>query len=354
MLMKVLFVDVALTGHHIPYMKALVENKDYESFVVVPEIVTDIECEQILLRNVDYTSRKLMGHLKLLKHIKSIAVNKEIDVIHFLCGDAMYRFFGIGLSKFNKFRTVITFHHSKNGFFHRISSKRIFGKIDIGIVHTKVIKDAFNSLGIKNISHIEYPNFNNNILMDKINARKLLGIPNNIVTMAAIGGTRSTKGLDILLEALKDVKSPFCLLIAGSEEDITTDIINSKIEKYKNSVNLILRYLTNEELMACIAGSDIIVLPYRKIFNGASGPLTEGVWCRKFIIGPNHGSLGDIIKNNNLGLTFEAENIEDLTKVIDQALQTELKWSEDAEKYREYLKPERFIKEYKEVYNNLI
>ena len=36
-LMKILFVDDMLWGHHVPYLKALAENNSYESVVLIPE-----------------------------------------------------------------------------------------------------------------------------------------------------------------------------------------------------------------------------------------------------------------------------------------------------------------------------
>lgn len=52
--------------------------------------------------------------------------------------------------------------------------------------------------------------------------------------------------------------------------------------------------MTDREFAEVIAASDIIALPYRKKFNGASGPLVEGVYLGKCIIGPNHGNLGKL------------------------------------------------------------
>lgn len=72
--------------------------------------------------------------------------------------------------------------------------------------------------------------------------------------------------------------------------------------------------MTDEEFEMAIQAVDAIVLPYRKTFNGASGPLGEGVAKGKMIIAANHGSLGDIVEKNHLGYTFESENIEALKK----------------------------------------
>lgn len=214
------------------------------------------------------------------------------------------------------------------------------------------MKSQLNKLGVYNVTHIEYPQFNKFFIIK--NAKKFLKLPINTQVIACIGGTRSDKGLDILLEALDEVTQPFHLLIAGKESDFTKTFIQDRIKNYKTKVTYVLKYLTDDELNLYISAADIICLPYRKIFNGASGPLTEGAWFRKTIIGPNHGSLGEIIIENELGYTFESENIEDLTKVLNTALTKEFKWSEKAEQYRETLKTERFVEEYNNLYKKLI
>lgn len=85
-----------------------------------------------------------------------------------------------------------------------------------------------------------------------------------------------------------------------------------------------LKWLSREEYIDSIVASDYIILPYTREFNGASGPLAEGVVANKVIIGSNYGSLGKIITENELGYTFEVENSEDLANVIDNALKIKL------------------------------
>lgn len=121
-----------------------------------------------------------------------------------------------------------------------------------------------------------------------------------------------------------------------------------------HTVYKILRYLTDSEICTIVSASDIVVLPYRKIFDGASGPLVEGVAYGKTIIGPNHGSLGQIIKDNHLGYTFESENVDDLARTINKALSEKFTYDEYAEKYQKSLKTSYFIRSYTEIYKKLL
>ena len=352
--MKIMFYATPnSSGHHLSYFKALFNaNKKGDNSAVLPEKCDEVSCKQYFIQDINWGTRNIIEYLKLMNRFYKIVKKENPNIIHIECGDNFYRFFGIGLYRLKKYNIIITFHHFKRGFIRDISTRRIFKLIKYGVVHTETIKEALNSMGIYNVKHIEYPKFyiekDRNMQVEKLDFKK------NGLVISALGGTRYDKGLDILLESLKFVNEPFHLLIAGKTETYSEKFINEKIKSYSDKVTLKLGYLSDEEFNKCLEISDIIVLPYRKVFDGASGPLGEGVWLRKTIIGPNHGSLGNIIKTNNLGYTFESENIMDLAKVINKALKSNFKYNDIAESYRKSLNQEKFINKYSEVYRNII
>jgi len=350
--MKILFIDIAMTGHHKVYMEHLASMESCESVFVLPEHLSDQNKEYILKSNFKKIS--IFKYIKYLKNIRAIVENEKPDIIHFLYGDVFYYYFGIGLRMFNKNNVIITFHHVRKSAWRDISVKRIFRKIKRGVVHTKSLFVNLSNKGIDNAIHIEYPVFDMIQEIDKDYAIKKMGLPQNVPVLAAIGGTRYDKGLDILLDALNYVKDPFHLLIAGKVSKFDNEFINIKSIRYSNQVTKYLKYLTNEELSLCINSADYIVLPYRKIFDGASGPLSEGVFLGKIIIGPNHGSIGSIIKENKLGYTFEAESPKDLARAITKALQERLSWNEVAEDYRKELDLQNFKHKYFELYKAVL
>lgn len=349
--MKVLYVDTTTGGHHVPYLKALTMNADYEIVITLPEIIHDIDFKQIKTY-INLKNRNLIKYFEWIKEIQSIAEKESPDIIHFLYGDIFYRYFGMGLEEFKKYKTIITFHQIKKGFLRDISIKRIFKNINIGIVHPSTLSDQLNKIGIKNVKQIENSHYFDFKNITKESALEHLNLTDKPLLLA-IGGTRFDKGLDILLEALKYVNKPFQLLIAGEEQHFKRDYIERNIESYKNNVKLMLRNLYNVEFYICINAADIIVLPYRKIFTGASGPLGEGVWQRKTIIGPSHGGLGETIRKNNIGSTFNSEDTEDLANVINEQLENKHKWNEISEKYRLTLSTEIFAAKHKSLYDSL-
>lgn len=347
-----MFIDTDLRGHHKSYLNSLVEDIKHTALAVLPWKDPDIQCDQIVYNTPIIKSRTLFNYLRWMKELHQIALKNNIDIVHFLYGDYLYRYFGLGLNFFRSFKIIITFHHMPEDYVRMLSVKRIFGKISMGITHTNYIQKFLMKKGINNVKKIEYPYFyelksdeSNQKLTDSFFTTKA-------PVIAAIGETRENKGLDILLEALKKVKQPFNLLIAGKEVHFTKKFIKEMTADYTNNVRLILKYLSDEELKLCYEYSDIIVLPYKKSFGGASGPLVEGVWYKKTIIGPEYKSIGDIIKQNHLGYVFEVENSDSLALAIEKALERPVNHHEKYERFRESLSVEKFISEYFTLYSN--
>lgn len=350
--MTYLLVDTCNTGHHMTYIMSLANAgaKENKVIVLMSEFANSPTQNE---DNIQYIKITNLKYLSLLKQIKQIVRENKVDIVHFVYADEFVRYFGYGLSRV-KCKLILTFHQIRQSNLRNFSRKCMLKKADCGVVHTETLAEQLHRDGIYNVEHIEYPYFQSNLKIDREYAKKTLGIIDDVPVLLALGGTRYDKGLDLLLKALKDVKEPFFLLIAGKEEDIKeTEIRNLSLE-YDKKVKLILKFLSDEEFGMALSASDFVVLPYRKTFDGASGPLGEGVAYDKVIIGANHGSLGQLIEKNHLGYTFQSEDIESMTKVISKALKST--YCKDAEyrKYQEVLKPRRFQEEHMSLYAKLI
>lgn len=349
--MKVLCVDSFVDGHHCAYMKAIHSISKDDIGFILPEYV-----DEVLPKSVQYKvpyeigKRSFSYDMKWLRQIKEIADREKPEIVHFLYGDLLFKYFGLGLELFKKYKLVVTFHVIKDDSLHKMSMKMITKKIDKGIVHTDKLFRQIRNWKIFNIEHIEYPCFFPLPKLTKQEVRKELGISDDAVVFSALGGTRRYKGLDFLLSAMKNVNGNAHLLIAGSEEHFTKEYIEKESEGYKDRVTAILHQLSDEEFMKAIIVSDWIVLPYRKGFTGASGPLAEGVMYGKGIIGAQIGSIGDLIKEHELGYSFEAENIEELSKAMIKAISDKTEKSEKYLHYQNSLRPEIFAEKYKNTY----
>lgn len=353
--MKIVYVDTDISGHHISYISALVNGLDNDVVAILPEEVNDLSCKQYTYTTSDWKNgkRSFSQYRKWLDEIYSIIEIEKPDIVHFLYGDFFYRFFGLGLKKFKKYKTVVIIHGLRYGFLNVTSAKMISSFVDKVVVHSEYLKNRFINYGRKNGVHIEYPNFNEKECKPD-EARECYNLKPGIPVLGCIGETRTEKGLDILLEALKAVKKPFQLLVAGKPIDYDEEFIKEATKSYKENVHIKLCFLSDDELNKALHSSDIIVLPYRKSFNAASGPLIEGVSINKCIVAPSHGNLYDVVTKNHLGYTFESENVSSLTEVIERVLDNDFIPDENYKKHQEKLKVSYFLKSYDELYKNLL
>lgn len=350
--MKLVLVDTSITGHHVPYIQAL-SNLTDETLAILPEALPSLSIPQRVCAFPRGSKRRLADFLKWARAVRRIVDQEKPDIVHFLMGDDFYRFFGARLGLFARYKVVVTLHWTRGGFAGRLSTRCIAWHSDSVVVHSEYIQQRLSSYGIRNAVHIEYPQFGTTFYPTE-EARAHWQLRQDIPVIACIGGTRHDKGLDILLEALGKVNKPFQLLVAGKAEHFSEAYIREHTQSYSDCVHLHMRFLTDEELASAVCAADVIALPYRRKFDGASGPLGDGVVHSKMIVGPNHGNLGDTISRNHLGYTFETENPDSLAEVLNRALGE--KWEPD-ELYAEYQKmisADRFQARYSVLYREVI
>ena len=351
---KVLLIDTAIDGHHMAYLKGILTLQN-NFVVVIPK--SNFNCESKVIYTDKFNLLSFNEYKKWLKELNKIIDFEKPDVVHFLYGDVFYRYFGYGLSKIKKKcnQVVVTFHQFRIKSLVRISLKRIFKKISIGIIHTEYNRKELELLGIKNAKVIDYPQLydfetNSNNSNDLKNH---ISVESNTIILSLIGTLMSYKGLDILIEALKKVnKSNYKVIIAGKLYNNTEVEIQNMLEPIKDKVIFKPGFIPDETFIELINGSNYILLPYKKGFDGASGPLTEAVWARKPVIASDNKALGDITKKYNLGYTFECENSDDLAKTIENAIDNKFKWNDKAEDFRNKINLNTFLSEIDKIYNN--
>ena len=348
-----MLVDIALDGHHIPYMKGITQNKDNTYIYVLPQQTDELAGKQYIVKP-EGEKRSFLKYRGWLANVKDVAKNEKPDLICFLYGDAFYKYFGSGLLGFGRKKTIVTFHQISRNKIKELSVKLILKKISKGIVHTEDLKKRLESMGVKNCVHIEYPYFGPKAT-DEVKVEKArLGIKDDKPVLGIIGGLRHDKGIDIFLDVLPQINKDCHVIIAGHPGSYDPNFIKDKVKASKKDCKLILRFLEEKELISCVNACDLIVLPYRFVFEGASGPLTLGVFLGKKIIGPSHGSLGDIITKNDLGYTFKTEDAEDLKNTINKAIEEKnFSLSEKGKEYRNSIDEKNFYSKYSEIFNSI-
>ncbi|MBR2875828.1 MAG: glycosyltransferase [Clostridia bacterium] len=352
--MKIVYIDINTLGHHIPYISALVNGCDNEAVAILPQRVEELNCRQYKYETSDRKNgkRSFLQFKKWINEIYEYVEKENPDVVHFLNADFFYRYFGYGLNKFKKYKTVTTMHCLRDGFLNKMSAKMISSSVDSVVLHSEFLKDKLSCYGKTNGVHIEYPNFKKSPY-SKTDDKEYYGLDVAVPVLGCIGETRNDKGLDIMLEALRNVKYPFQLLVAGKPVHFDEEYIKEKTAAFSNKVRTKLEFLSDEDFLRAINATDIIVVPYRKVFDAASGPLGEGVALGRCIVGPDHGNLCNTITKNHLGYTFESENPLSLAETLNEVLQKEFVTDEVYENYRKTLDVSCFLNSYNNLYNSL-
>jgi glycosyltransferase involved in cell wall biosynthesis len=150
-------------------------------------------------------------------------------------------------------------------------------------------------------------------------------IPEGVVTFLFFGQIKKVKGLDILIRAAsnlyyKDTDHRFILLIAGKFWHEDKDYYLSLIENsgIKDKIISRFEFIPDDELPVYFSMADIVVLPYREIYQ--SGVLLLSMSYSKPVIASNIPGMSSIVEDGKNGWLFESESIEDLEKVLKKAI----------------------------------
>lgn len=348
--MRVLYVESAISGHRVIYHKTLIKYVGGDNCVLItPKAEPEVECAQVVDDTIQLKPRSLGDYKKWIVYVKEIAEKNGIDVIHFLDGDILYKFWGFGLEKIRCYKVVVTFHHVKNDLAHNYSVKRISNKVFRCVVHTDLLKQRFDKLN--NVVRIHYPYFSTGVIPTRQNARKFFSIESDCKVLLALGATRYEKGIDILIDSLNYIKSKNLMVLIAGKEDCFSEKSLREINQSNIEVLYFMKKLTDDEWNNAIVASDFIVLPYRNTFTGASGPLTEAAAFGKVVIGTNKESVGDIIKKYKLGYTFNAEDAKNLASVIDDVLCSDFVITTEYRNYVHDISEEGFVRQYITIYS---
>jgi glycosyltransferase involved in cell wall biosynthesis len=199
--------------------------------------------------------------------------------------------------------------------------------------------------------------------MDISVARKQVGIPEESGPVLLFFGTiRRDKGLEYLIEAVARLPNErFSLLIAGNPQEYTADAITDLIERWNVKEKVITRlgYVPESDIPGYFYACDALVLPYRSIYTGGSGPLMKGACMhRRPSIVSAVSEMGRLVKECGIGLIAQPEDSEDLANKIRDFLRLpqddKEKMAGRAQKLAQSHTWEKMAKAYTELYQKVI
>ncbi|HRS01274.1 MAG TPA: glycosyltransferase family 4 protein [Bacteroidota bacterium] len=185
-------------------------------------------------------------------------------------------------------------------------------------------------------------------------AREKLQIPENKKVLLFFGFIRDYKGLDILLRAMKLLPEDYHLIIAGEvygNFDKYQEIIDNS--QLSNSITLLNRYITDDEVPAIFSASDVCVLPYRSATQ--SGIIGVAYQYNLPVIATDVGGLREMIEPYHTGLMVDKIDEMELAATIQyyftQNLKNEL--SKNIDLFKSKYNWENLAKKILELYNRI-
>jgi glycosyltransferase involved in cell wall biosynthesis len=275
---------------------------------------------------------KYVFHLfKYLHNSFSINPDEGIEVAHLLFPYyltdviTVWRLQKKGLKVILSVHEVLPHNPLLGGSLDKLLSRRMYERADILLVHSHSLKTELMSnfsvspRKIRVVPHGYFRLPESPATKDDI--REKYGLAGKRRVLLFFGTIRENKGLKVLLNAMKMLRSDYVLLLAGSVADASELPADHyrKILRENNiegSVRWIERFIPDEEVAEVFKVADAVILPYKRSFHAQSGVLNTAIGFEKPAVVSDVGSLGETVRNYRLGKVVRPEEPEALREGI--------------------------------------
>lgn len=200
------------------------------------------------------------------------------------------------------------------------SLKKMYNNADVLIVHSKTNKNQLIDIfkieesKIQVIPHgvkSSYPK------RDKQACKNHLNITDDAPVLLFYGGIRKSKGLEILIQALKGIKCN--LVIAGATlYGESFDIYKKLIQENKVKTIEFIEFTDDSFRDVLFQASDYLVLPYKEFYS-QSGVFMQAIQYHLPIIATDVSSFKEFIVKYEIGFVAKPNDVNDLHRVIKEA-----------------------------------
>lgn len=345
--MKYLIFDDNANGHHIEYLNHITENISNVSdneyiFLISPKFKEKwelLEWNKISNISYIYISDEDINHISTAKN--RFSKSKRLSKI-LAKAIKLYKPDKVILINIIPFLPFLPLYIHKNrlinGIIYKVpryrpNNSRFVRLRDILIMNLFVKSSIFNKVFLLNDE--ESPNWYNSkyktknfdYLPDPINideSKTLLKYNkcSDKIILTHGGGLTERKGTFVFLEALNlltdDQRKRFKIRLIGSAKtsDERKKIITF-IDNNKESLDIYFsdQFVSFENLLNEINNSDYIIIPYYN-WEQSSGLLGYAAYCKRPVIGPSKGLLGNLIFKYELGITLEEISSKALSNLL--------------------------------------
>jgi len=172
---------------------------------------------------------------------------------------------------------------------------------------------------------------------------KLKQPKNKIKKILYLGAYSKSKGPQILLQALSNLKVQYTANFYGKGELKEYLVKYTKSQKLNVTINDKVDY---KEIPKIIQEHDILVFP--SLVGEAFGRVAlEALAANKTVIASNIGGIPDVIQHNKSGYLFEPGNSNELAKLIEKCIKENIKFKPNLDKFDK----EKIVNQVIKIYN---
>ena len=263
----------------------------------------------------------LKSFFPLVSTIKRLHKKECFDIIH---GHSGYPFVALVPEYLGKSENISSVHTLycpiKDGWVHRILSKPFLFKLDFIVALSNNVKRSLQGIFPENRMKVIPP------LIDlsrfTVNHNHNFKEKRDLHYLLYLGNLSKTKGLHILLKALRFVKRDFpnIKLLLGLDmpaSDIPADEIKRELKALDLTENVLLLGII-KDLQEVMAKCDIFVSPFMNTYGPADCPLSilEAMACGLPVIATNIGGIPEVVKHGQNGFLVEPNNPLELAQSI--------------------------------------
>jgi glycosyltransferase involved in cell wall biosynthesis len=290
----------------------------------------------------DKLSKLLAYYGKLIRY----AARSKPKVLHILWNNKFEFFDRTILMMYYKLlgkKIALTAHNvnqarrdSKDSWLNRATLKIQYQLCDHIFVHTQKMKDELCqdfSVAEKTVTVIRHP-VNDafpDTALTPAEAKRCLGLRDDEKSILFFGRIRPYKGIEYLLDAFRllsaDEQANYRLIVAGEpkkgSEDYLHEIQGSVQRDFKQGqVILRIQFIPDEEMEVYLKGADVLVLPYKEIFQ--SGVLFLAYSFGLPVVATDVGSFREEIVEGGTGFLCQPGDPAELGKAIETYFKSDL------------------------------
>jgi len=225
---------------------------------------------------------------------------------------------------------------AKDSFLNRVTLRIQYGLCDHIFVHTGKMKSELCqdfSVAERKVTVIRHPI--NDAFPDTSltphEAKLRLGVRDSEKAILFFGRIRPYKGIEYLLDAfrllLADKEADYRLILAGEPKKGSEDYLNEirqivKRDFDQGQVIVRIQFIPDEEMEMYLKGADVLVLPYREIFQ--SGVLFLAYSFGLPVVATDVGSFREEIVEGSTGFLCKPGDPAELAKAIEKYFVSDL------------------------------